>query len=126
MFNYIVEQDDVLGEKIDSVDSSVKQLFDMVYAIYNKLGLDNVIEPSTNVLPAIIEEIKKISDEDLDWRTLGNEPEPEPEPDYDEEWRELDAGSEEEQNDNAPQSTRTRTVASDGNEAYEESWREIH
>ena len=94
----------------------------MVYAIYNKLGLDNVIEPSTNVLPAIIEEIKKLSDEDLDWRTLGNEPEP----DYDEEWRELDAGSEEEQNDNALQSTITRTVASDGNEAYEETWREIN
>jgi hypothetical protein len=75
-------------------------------------------------LPAIIEEIKKISDEDLDWRTLGNEPEPDP--DYDDEWRELDEGGEEEQNDNALHSTMTRTVASDGNEAYEETWREIH
>lgn len=96
----------------------------MVYAIYNKLGIDKVIEPSTNILPAMIEEIKRISDEELDWRTLGNEPEPEP--DYDEEWRELNADSEEEQNDNALQSTITRTVASGSNEAYEETWREIH
>ena len=70
----------------------------MVYAIYNKLGIDKVIEPSTNILPAMIEEIKRISDEELDWRTLGNEPEPEP--DYNDVWRELDNGSEEEQNDN--------------------------
>lgn len=49
----------------------------MVYAIYNKLGIDKVIEPSTNILPAMIEEIKSISDEELDWRTLGNELEPE-------------------------------------------------
>ena len=96
----------------------------MVYAIYNKLGIDNVIEPSTNILPAMIEEIKRISDEELDWRTLGNEPEPEP--DYNDVWRELDNGSEEGQSDNVPQSTITRTVASDGNEAYEETWREIN
>ena len=96
----------------------------MIYAIYNKLGIDNVIEPSTNILPAMIEEIKRISDEDLDWRTLGNEPEPVP--DYNDEWRELDNGSEEGQSDNASQSTITRTVASDGNEAYEDTWREIN
>ena len=96
----------------------------MVYAIYNKLGIDKVIEPSTNILPAMIEEIKRISDEELDWRTLGDDPEPGP--DYDDEWRELDDGSEEEQNDNVLHSTMTRTVASSGNEAYEETWREIH
>ena len=120
---YVEVMDGQLANAIDQVDSSVQQLFDMVYAIYNKLGIDNVIEPSTNILPAMIEEIKRISDEELDWRTLGNEPEPVP--DYDDEWRELDNGSEEGQSDNVPQSTITRTVASDGNEAYEETWREF-
>ena len=121
---YVEVMDGQLANAIDQVDSSVQQLFDMVYAIYNKLGIDKVIEPSTNILPAMVEEIKRISDEELDWRTLGNEPEPDP--DYDDEWRELGDGSEEEQNDNAPQSTITRTVASDGNEAYEETWREFN
>ena len=90
---YVEVMNGQLINDIDQVDSSVQQLFDMVYAIYNKLGIDKVIEPSTNILPAMIEEIKSISDEELDWRTLGNELEPES--NYDNQWRELDAGSKE-------------------------------
>ena len=90
---YVQQQDEALEEKTERLDASLAMLFEMVSEIYDKLGLGYVIEPSTNILPAIIDEIRKISDDELDWRILGEEPEPEPEPPYDpgydDGWREL-------------------------------------
>ena len=70
----------------------------MVQDIRTTLGLDNVIEPSTNIIPEIFKAIKAIDLEaEFKWRFLDPspgptppDPSPGPDPDYDEYWRELD------------------------------------
>ena len=90
----IEEVKDFTLESVNQIDASVRQIFDMVSAIYRRLGLDHVEEPQTDIIPAILKAIDDISTNvNEDWRYLDTSPGPD-EPTYEEYWRELDEDAE--------------------------------
>jgi hypothetical protein len=73
-------------ENITILDSSVKQLFDMVNRLCTRLGIDKIEEPIVDVLPDMMQKIQDLYDEELVWRILDSSSQ------YDPEWHDLSTG----------------------------------
>lgn len=74
------------AENILLLDSSVKQLFDMMNKLCVRLGIDKIEEPSVDVLPDMMQKIQDLYDEELEWRILDSSSQ------YDPEWHDLSTG----------------------------------
>jgi hypothetical protein len=74
------------AENISLLDSSVKQLFDMMNKLCVRLGIDKIEEPSVDVLPDMMQKIQDLYDEELEWRILDSSAQ------YDPEWHDLSTG----------------------------------
>ena len=73
-------------ENITALDSSVKQLFDMMNKLCVRLGIDKIEEPSVNVLPDMMQKIQDLYEDELEWRILDSSSQ------YDPEWHDLSTG----------------------------------
>ena len=123
------------AESISTLDSSIKQLFDMMTKLCNKLGIDKIEEPSTDVLPDMMQKIQDLYDEELEWRILDSSSQ------YDPEWHDLstgDASTNDDVNTNMVSQDNLRTLndASSGqqtvvtastssNGAFDRHWRSL-
>jgi len=74
------------AENISLLDSSVKQLFDMMNKLCVRLGIDKIEEPSVNVLPDMMQKIQDLYEDELEWRILDSSSQ------YDPEWHDLSTG----------------------------------
>jgi hypothetical protein len=75
------------AENISLLDSSVKQLFDMMNKLCERLGIDKVLDPSVDVLPDMMQKIQDLYNEELEWRILDSSAQ------YDPEWHDLSTGA---------------------------------
>ena len=66
-----VETLTVYTEKaVETLDSSVAQLYGMFNMMNKRLGLDKIRIPIFDILPEIMEKIQEIYDNELEWRIL--------------------------------------------------------
>ena len=94
--NRIEDVKEASDERDAALDASISEIWHMLKDMRAVLGLDNVIGPSTNIIPEIFAAIKAIDiDSEFEWRILdpSTDPSPGPGPDdpgYDEYWRDLE------------------------------------